>query len=131
MANFAVSSLAYGANMRSSAGFGNNIIGFLPEATPVTQTGPQQGDRWIPCKVEVDSVVKDGFVSKNVLRDAVSDPREKLVRTAVAEWLRFDRGKGKEFQTPFFKFVGEYWDNLNMDFDGLDRGWPWSAAFIS
>lgn len=131
MTDFAISSIVYGANVRSSAGFGDNIIGFLPEASPVTQTGPQVGDRWIPCRGELGGATRDMFVSKNVLRKRVSEPRERLVRAAVAEWFRFDKGQGKEHQSPYFKIVGEYWKNIGMDLNGLDRGWPWSAAYIS
>ncbi len=131
MTDLAISSKVYGANVRSAPSFGSNVIGFLPEAAPLKQTGPKQGDRWLPCRGELDGMTKDMFVSKNVVRDRVSAPKERLVRAAVAEWLRFDRGAGKEHQAPFHKFVGEYWSNIGMDLDGLDRGWPWSAAYIS
>ena len=84
MTDLAVSSLAYGANVRSAASFGNNIIGFLPEAAPVKQTGPQQGDRWIPCRGELNGATRDMFISKNVLRPRVAEAKERLVRAAEA-----------------------------------------------
>lgn len=88
MTDFAISSRVYGANARKTPSFGDNIAGFLVEATPVTATGPQQGDRWIPCTAEIDGTVENVFVSKNVLRKRVSDTCERLVRVAVGEWVR-------------------------------------------
>lgn len=138
MTNFAISSRVYGANARRTPSFGDNIAGFLVEATPVTATGPQQGDRWIPCTAETDWTVEDVFVSKNVLRKRVSEARERLVRIAVGEWVRGDHGKRKEYHEDKDKYgedysaiVGEYWKNIGYDLNGNDRGWPWSAAFIS
>lgn len=141
MTNFSISSRVYGANARKTPSFGNNIAGFLVEATPITVTGPQQGDRWMPCTAEIDGTLENVFVSKNVLRKRVSDARERLVRATVAEWVRGDRGKRKEhhedegkkeeYNQDYSEIVGEYWKNIGYDLDGNDRGWPWSAAFIS
>lgn len=131
MADKAIDSRAFGGNVRSSAGFGNNIVGFLNQCDPVTITGPQQGDRWMPCQANVGGSLLDVFVSKNILRDKVSDPRERLMRQCIKEWLRFEKGTGQEHNSPFYRFVGEYWQSIGLDLDGKDRDVPWSAAFIS
>jgi len=118
-------------NVRSSAEFGNNIIGSAEFNTRCEVTGNQVGDRWLPVRLDLAGQPTEGFVSKNVLRDPVSDPREALVANCVAEWLRFEKGTRKEFEDPWFRRVGDYWANIGMNLDGRDRDVPWSAAFVS
>ena len=118
-------------NLRSTPDFSNNRIGSIHLGQEVLIIGPQQGDRWLPCEVELDGNTVTGFVSKNVMRDLLSAPKESLVRECVENWLKFDKGKAQENVPPFSDFVGEYWQSINMDLDGLDRDVPWSAAFIS
>jgi hypothetical protein len=118
-------------NFRKTPKFGANRIASLDLAQAVDVTGRQQGDRWMPATATIAGAAVSGFVSKNVLRDPLSDPREALVGECVTQWLRFDRGKRKEFEDDFVAVVGEYWQSINMDLDGLDREYPWSAAFIS
>ncbi|WP_050531497.1 DUF2272 domain-containing protein [Pseudaestuariivita atlantica] len=116
------------ANFRREAGFGNNVISTNDLGTAVDVTGAQVGDRWMPATVDG----ANGFISKNVIRPAESEAKERLARICIAEWLRFERGTGKEYQDPFVDRVGDYWASIGMDhLDGLDRGQPWSAAFIS
>jgi len=131
MTDLAISSRVYGANARKTPSFGDNIAGFLVEATPVKATGPQQSDRWVPCDAEIDGTVKSVFISKNVLRKRLSDARERLVQVAVGEWVRGDRGKRKEYHEDkerygedYSAIVGRYWKNVGHDLDGNDRGWP-------
>jgi len=131
MTHMAVDSRVYGANFRSSPGFGDNVIGFLNQGDPVEATGPQQGGRWIPCRATVKASTVDGFVSKNVLRKQVSAAKEKLMRECVKQWLRFEKGHGKETETPFDRFVGEFWSSIGLSLTGDDADVPWSAAFIS
>ena len=131
MASHAIDSRVYGANVRSSASFGDNIVGFLNQCDPVDVTGPKVGDRWMPCRAQIGVTMQDIFISENVLRESVSDGRENLVQECIAQWLRFNKGTGKEHRTPFFQFVGEFWKSINLDLDGKDRDVPWSAAFIS
>ncbi len=123
--------LADHVNFRKTPKFGSNRLGSLHLAQEVNVTGAQQGDRWMPATAAIDGATVSGFVSKNVLRDPLSGPREALVQECVKQWLRFDRGKRKENEQPFVRFVGEFWQSIGMDLDGLDRDVPWSAAFIS
>lgn len=125
----AIDSMVYGANVRSSAGFGDNVVTHLNQCDPVEVVGPKQGDRWMPCKIKGHNGTV--FISKNVLRNRVSDAAEKLVRRCVKEWLRFDKEKGQEHIDPYHKIVGEYWQNIGLNLDGTDRDTPWSAAYIS
>ena len=84
----------------------------------------------MPCNVE--GFAGTVFISENVLRDQVSEPRERLVRECVKQWLRFDKEAGKEHVDPYYRYVGEFWQSINLDhLDGTDRDTPWSAAFIS
>jgi hypothetical protein len=73
----------------------------------------------------------EGFVSRKFLRAAVSDTREALVAQAIEQWTRFQRGLGKETVDPFFKFVGEMWEAIEIHLNGRDTDQPWSAAAIS
>ncbi len=118
-------------NMRATAAFGNNRIGALHLAQKVKVTGLKEGDRWMPCKAKINGTTQRGFVSINVLREPLSGPKESLVSECVMHWLKFNRGKAKEYEQPFVKYVGEYWASIGMNLDGLDRDVPWSAAFIS
>ncbi len=120
-----------GVNFRSSPNFGDNIIGSLILAEPVSITGNQVGDRWLPAKASVNGSTKTGFISKNVLRDRLSVPRESLISRCVEEWIRFERGAGEEFKQPFASYVGEMWKSIGLNYDGTDRDKFWSAAFIS
>ena len=118
-------------NVRRTPAFSNNRMGTLNLTDPVEVTGPQQGDRWLPCRVTIDGSVEQGFVSKNVLRAPLSVSKERLVRECGLNWLKFNRGRAQENVLPWADFVGEYWASIGMDLDGLDRDVPWSAAFIS
>jgi hypothetical protein len=118
-------------NVRRTPKFSNNRVGALNLADKVEVTGPQEGDRWMPCKAIEDGSTLEGFVSKNVLRPLLSEPKERLVTECVQNWLKFDRGTAQENEFPWAGFVGEYWASINMDLDGLDRDVLWSAAFIS
>jgi len=131
MGKKAIDSRLFLANVRSSASFGNNVVGTLRQGDPVESTGPQVGDRWIPCTAKIDGKSQAVFVSKNVLRERFTDSREKLIRENVAQWFRFDRGRGKEHRSPYYRFVGEFWQSLNLNYNGKDRDIPWSAAYIS
>lgn len=118
-------------NFRQTPAFGNNIIGSLNLAQAVEITGPQQGDRWMPCRANIFGSKKPGFVSKNVLRNELSNSKENLVQECVSQWIRFGRGTKKEHEQPFVEYVAAFWQSIGMNLDGLDRDVPWSAAFIS
>ena len=71
-----------------------------------------------------------GHVFAKYLRKPESDAKETLLKACADEWVRFKRGSGKETVFPFFKFVGDMWDSIDINLDGKDST-PWSAAFIS
>ena len=131
MVEMAVDSRVYTANARSAPRFGDNVVGVLHQCDPVDVTGPQQGDRWLPCRARIGGAARVVFVSRTVLRQAVSPPRERLMRECVKQWLRFDRSEGKETDDPYAGYVGEFWASIGMALDGGDVDVPWSAAFIS
>jgi hypothetical protein len=108
-----------------------NIIAVLVKAQPVTIVGPAATPGWLNVDAPVNGALLRGFVSEGLLRDAASDAKERLIGAAIAEWVRFDRGAGKEHIAPFHTFVGEMWRAIGMNLDGRDRDQPWSAAFIS
>lgn len=88
--------------------------------------------RWLKVKAKISTgEEKEGFVSARFLRESVVEPRELLMYNAVKEWVRFNYGKGKEDQDPYYKYIGEMWKLIGMDLDGKDRDVPWSAAYIS
>ena len=108
-----------------------NIIAVLVKGQPVSTLGPADTPGWLRVEANVDGAPRRGFVSAGLLRDPVSDAKERLMNGAVAEWLRFDKGTGLEHLAPYHTFVGEIWDAIGMNLDGRDRDQPWSAAFIS
>lgn len=67
---------------------------------------------------------------------------DKVVENCLAEYERFEKGKGRENKDPFSGFVGEYWSigvknkNINgkttfQDKKGEEFRPAWSSAFIS
>lgn len=99
---------------------------------------------WLPVKVSLAEGAQSGFVKAVLpsgpstggselpsLRAPVSPSREALAEAAVVEWVRFKFGQGKEMVDPFFKFVGEMWQAIDLPHDGHDSDIPWSAAAIS
>jgi hypothetical protein len=86
---------------------------------------------WVRIGTTVDGAPTEGFVKAEFLRQPVPDPREALIEQAVKEWLRFEKGLGKEDVDPFYRYVGEMWQAIGLDLDGKDRDVPWSAAAIS
>ena len=107
----------------------NNIIGPLPLGHEVEVVDTE--GRFSAVTTRFEGGVEHGFVASRFLRLAESEAKEALLAEAVKEWLRFEKGEGKEFEDPFFRFVGEMWQALDEDLDGRDREWPWSAAYIS
>jgi hypothetical protein len=123
-----------GLNFRSSPTTANssNIIGSLTLAQTVELvSGDPNTDRFLRVKAAIDGTTVEGFASAAFLRPLVSDRKEALISAAAKEWLRFDRGNKIENENPQFKIVGEYWQAINLNLDGMNRGTPWSAAYIS
>jgi hypothetical protein len=86
---------------------------------------------WVKVRADVEGTAREGLVSGKFLRNPVAKAREALVAEAISEWLRFERGLGRETVDPFFKYVGEMWDAINLSLDGRDSDVPWSATAIS
>jgi hypothetical protein len=82
-------------------------------------------------KAQIDAQPATGFLPRASLRAAVSPAREALVAAAIRQWLRFEKGQGRETAEPFFRFVGEMWQAIGQSLDGRDTDVPWSAAAIS
>jgi peptidoglycan hydrolase-like protein with peptidoglycan-binding domain len=49
----------------------------------------------------------------------------------VTESGRVIKRGNREYESGFDKRIGDYWKSIGLNFDGDDRGVPWSAAFIS
>lgn len=117
-------------NLRKAPVHGD-ILKELPRGHAVTTTGATGTVGWVSVSTQIGGETLTGVVAETRLRNPVSDPKEQLMSAAVAEWLRFEKGTGQEHVDPFFKFVGEMWQSININLDGKDRDTPWSAAFIS
>ena len=118
-------------NLRSAPTIADNIVATLVKGKLVNTVAPVVAQGWVYVVTNVNGTVKRGFVKAHLLRDPASTAKERLMAGAVAEWVRFDRGRGQEHIAPFFGFVGEMWRAIGIDLDGRDRDQPWSAAFIS
>jgi Domain of unknown function (DUF1906)/Uncharacterized protein conserved in bacteria (DUF2272) len=108
------------------------ILEELNLGQPVTDLGPADVPGWR--KVRVNGT--DGFAFGKYLRPPTSPAVEALIASAVAQWLRFDRGRADEEQEPYYRYVGEMWASIGQSYDGRSRyangeEVPWSAAFIS
>ncbi|PSJ58409.1 DUF2272 domain-containing protein [Mesorhizobium ephedrae] len=117
-------------NLRA-APVNGTILAALPRGHAVTTAGPSGTDGWVKVGTKVNGHEVEGVVAERRLRALVSAAKESLMSAAVAEWLQFDRGSGKENEEPYFRFVGKMWDAIGLNLDGRDRDQPWSAAFIS
>jgi hypothetical protein len=109
----------------------DNIILSMPLAQEVKVINSPAGQRFWEVETILNGQTFRGFASSQFLRPLLSQAKEKLIAGAVKEWIRFQRGDGQEHVSPFFQRVGDYWQALNINLDGRDRGTPWSAAFIS
>ncbi|MDP4026823.1 DUF2272 domain-containing protein [Methylobacterium sp. NEAU 140] len=85
---------------------------------------------------KVRSGTQEGFCFGKYLRTPDRSEVEALLRTAIDEWLRFDKGAGSEKVDPYCGFVREMWAAIGEPYDGRStypngKDVPWSAAFIS
>jgi hypothetical protein len=108
-----------------------NRIAVLHLCQPVERLGAAEVEGWVRIAAAVEGQRREGFVSERFLRPAAAEAREALVAQAIAEWLRFEKGLGKEQVDPYAGYVGEMWRAIGLDLDGRDRDVPWSAAAIS
>jgi hypothetical protein len=110
----------------------DNRIGSLFLTQRVEVLGEAEVEGWVRVEATVAGVPKEGFVAKRFLRAPTTPNREALIASVNREFMRFDRGLGKENVTPFAGFVGEMWRAIGIDnLDGTDTDVPWSAAAIS
>lgn len=79
---------------------------------------------------------ENGVVFGKYLREPVRPEVEALLRAALDEWLRFDKGHADERGDPYYTYVRQMWAAIGEPYDGRSRyangeEVPWSAAFIS
>ena len=106
------------------------IVG-LPFGHPVSISGSSTRNGWFKVSTEYQGKKQSGHISGIFLRDSLSEKKEAALDIAAAEWDRFDRGTGKEYASPYYKYVGEYWEARGHSYTGKDRKRYWSAACIS
>lgn len=106
----------------------DNKIGSLFLTQKVDVLNDESND-WARVRAVIDGSPKEGFVAKRFLRAPVTPNREALIAAVGREFMRFDRGLGKENVRPFSGFVGDMWEAIGIkNLDGTDRDVPWSAA---
>jgi hypothetical protein len=109
----------------------DNKIGSLFLTQPI-EVLEEVDERWVRARATVNGEEKEGFASKKFLRKPVTKNREALIASVHREYMRFERGMGKEHVSPFSQFVGEMWKSVGINnLDGTNRDQPWSAAAIS
>jgi hypothetical protein len=119
-----------GLNLRETPD--GTIIRALTIGQPVSDLGAADVDGWR--RVEIDG--QRGFVFGKYLRKPAAPEVEALLRAAIAEWVRFDKGQANEASDPYYLYVGEMWEAIGESYDGRSHypdgdEVPWSAAFIS
>jgi hypothetical protein len=119
-----------GLRLRSAAN--GSIIRDLTIGEKVIDLGAAIEDGWRKVKVGAE----EGVVFGKYLREPGRLEVEALLRAAIDEWLRFDKGRADERADPYYKYVREMWAAIGEPYDGRSRypngkEVPWSAAFIS
>lgn len=119
-----------GLNFRDAPN--GKIIQALTIADRVIDHGLSDNPAWRA--IEVGGV--HGFSADKYLRAPVRPEIESLLRATVDEWLRFEKGKGREEIQPWRGYVREMWAAIGEPYDGASKyangeDVPWSAAFIS
>lgn len=102
------------------------ILRELTIADPVIDLGANAQPGWR--NVVADGT--EGVVFGKYLRDPARPEVERLLRAAVDEWLRFDKGHAIETDDPQYLYIGEMWAALGEPHDGRSDV-RWSAAFMS
>ncbi len=108
------------------------IIRDLTIGDAVDDLGPALKPGWRQVQAGADQ----GVVAEKYLRDPGRPEVENLLKAAIEEWMRFDKGNGHEKSAPYYRYVGEMWAAINQPYDGRSKypsgeDVPWSAAFIS
>ncbi|WP_447920428.1 DUF2272 domain-containing protein [Achromobacter aegrifaciens] len=132
-------------NLRSTPSTAKNSpIGSLALGQEVVDLGDAPGG-WHHVQTEIagaelkgysvdglaDSKFKWAKTKQPTLRPPATPAREALVAAAVEQWLRFDKGTGKENVEPYSGYIHEMWKALGKDLTGKDTRYPWSAVAIS
>ena len=73
-----------------------SLIGSLYYAHPVEVLGQDQNPKWSRIRAMFEGGEQEGFAWSAFLRPQASPSKEALLRAAVEQWLRFNRGAGKE-----------------------------------
>lgn len=94
--------------------------------------GAAAEDGWRRIKAGSD----EGVAFEKYLREPGRPEVEALLRAALDEWLRFDKGQADEKADPYYKYVRHMWAAIREPYDGRSKyasgeDVPWSAAFIS
>ena len=111
---------------------GGTIIRDLTILEPVHDLGAASEEGWRKVRVGND----EGAVFGKYLRAPGRQEVESLLRAAIDEWLRFNKGQANEAADPYYKYVREMWAAIGEPYDGRSHypdgeEVPWSAAFIS
>lgn len=108
------------------------ILRDLTLGEAVQDQGPSNQPGWRQVKVGADEGVAFGAYLREPARPEV----EALLRAALDEWLRFEKGQANEKADPYYLFIRQMWAAIGEPFDGrsVDANGDevaWSAAFIS
>lgn len=123
---------AGGLNLRSDTIVSSQTwIATLPLGHDVEVIKRNIDGKWAQVRTFLNGQGVSGFVAQRHLRKRRSDEIERLVSSAVEQWLRFKRGAGKETIYPYYNYIGEMWEALGYQYDGRDTKQYWSAAAIS
>ncbi|MEG1040616.1 MAG: DUF2272 domain-containing protein [Pseudomonas sp.] len=110
----------------------STILRDLTIGEKVADLGPSTEAGWRKVRIGME----EGVVFGKYLREPVRPEIEALLRAALNEWLRFDKGQADERSAPYYTYVREMWAAIGEPYDGRSRyangeEVPWSAAFIS
>jgi hypothetical protein len=99
---------------------------------PVVDLGDGTVDGWRHIRVGTD----EGYAFGKYLRPPEREEVEALLRQAIGEWVRFEKGRADERSDPYTGYIRDMWAAIGEPYDGRSRypngeEVPWSAAFIS
>ncbi len=114
-----------GLNFRETPN--GNVIRSLTIGQPVVDLGEADVPGWRSVEIEGER----GVVFGKYLREAAAPEIEALIASVIEQWVRFEKGRASETSDPYYKYVGEMWQSIGLNYDGRDTNQPWSAAFIS
>ncbi|MEC5323106.1 DUF2272 domain-containing protein [Aurantimonas sp. A3-2-R12] len=110
----------------------SNIFQTLDHGVRAIHTGGAIQNGYLPCSVKVDGTDQEGFLFARYLRHNESQLVERAIQEAISEWIRFDKGDGREDRQPYSSYINEMWTARGLPgLSGTDISSPWSAAFIS